>query len=101
MSAGVIRFTTSAAAYPSMRSAPTLNNWMTPFSSVAMIEKLALLRTAFCRAPDDVGLSTLHPVADIRLKHRHYKFFWHGSSKDYLGVLTVTGIVVNAPPVNL
>src|SRR5688572_25159376 len=34
-----------------MRSAPTLNSWMTPFSSVAMLEKLALLRIAFCSAP--------------------------------------------------
>ena len=43
--------TTSAALYPSMRSAPTLNNWMMPFSSVAMIAKLALVRIAFCSAP--------------------------------------------------
>src|SRR6476619_1642390 len=34
-----------------MRSAPTLNSWMTPFSSVAMLEKLALLKIAFCSAP--------------------------------------------------
>src|SRR6185503_8805752 len=34
-----------------MRSAPTLNSWMMPFSSVAMIEKLALVRIAYCRAP--------------------------------------------------
>src|ERR1044072_696428 len=34
-----------------MRSAPTLNSWMMPFSSVAMIENLALLRIAFCNAP--------------------------------------------------
>src|SRR4051794_836922 len=34
-----------------MRSAPTLNSWMMPFSSVAMIEKLALVRIAFCKAP--------------------------------------------------
>src|SRR5476651_1263398 len=34
-----------------MRSAPTLKIWMTPFSSVAMLEKLALFRIAFCRAP--------------------------------------------------
>src|SRR5947207_15375643 len=34
-----------------MRSAPTLNICMTPFSSVAMLEKLALLRIAFCKAP--------------------------------------------------
>src|SRR5688572_4434597 len=34
-----------------MRSAPTLNSWMMPFSSVAMIEKLALVRMAFCSAP--------------------------------------------------
>src|SRR6266850_4949300 len=34
-----------------MRSAPTLNSWMTPFSSVAMLEKLALFRIAFCKAP--------------------------------------------------
>ena len=40
MSLGLILLTTSAAGYPSMRSAPTLNSWMMPFSSVAMIEKL-------------------------------------------------------------
>src|SRR4030066_893628 len=34
-----------------MRSAPTLKIWITPFSSVAMLEKLALLRIAFCSAP--------------------------------------------------
>src|SRR4030088_1084143 len=34
-----------------MRSAPKLNSWMMPFSSVAMIEKLALVRIAFCNAP--------------------------------------------------
>jgi len=34
-----------------MRSAPTLNIWMTPFASVAMLEKFALLKIAFCSAP--------------------------------------------------
>src|SRR4051794_17568044 len=34
-----------------MRSAPMLKSWMMPFSSVAMIEKLALVRIAFCSAP--------------------------------------------------
>src|ERR1700690_90962 len=34
-----------------MRSAPTLKIWITPFASVAMLEKLALLKIAFCRAP--------------------------------------------------
>src|SRR5688572_11478322 len=34
-----------------MRSAPTLKIWMTPLASVAMLEKLALLKIAFCRAP--------------------------------------------------
>jgi hypothetical protein len=34
-----------------MRSAPTLKIWMTPFSSVAILEKLALLKMAFCNAP--------------------------------------------------
>src|SRR5450756_2424099 len=34
-----------------MRSAPTLKIWMTPFASVAMLEKLALLKIALCRAP--------------------------------------------------
>src|SRR5471032_845661 len=51
MSAGVILFITSAAVYPSMRSAPTLKIWMTPFASVAMLEKLALLKIALCSAP--------------------------------------------------
>jgi hypothetical protein len=39
-----------------MRSAPTLNSWMMPCSSVAMIEKLALVRMAFCSAPVLRGL---------------------------------------------
>ena len=51
MSAGVILFITSAAVYPSIRSAPTLKIWMTPFASVAMLEKLALLKIALCSAP--------------------------------------------------
>src|SRR5580704_8433379 len=34
-----------------MRSAPTLKIWMTPFASVAMLEKLALLKMAACSAP--------------------------------------------------
>jgi hypothetical protein len=33
-----------------MRSAPTLKIWMTPLASVAMLEKLALLKIAACRA---------------------------------------------------
>src|ERR1700722_3183398 len=41
MSAGVILFITSAAVYPSIRSAPTLKIWMTPLASVAILEKLA------------------------------------------------------------
>src|SRR5438067_1913289 len=34
-----------------MRSAPTLKIWITPRSSVAMLEKLALLKIASCNAP--------------------------------------------------
>jgi hypothetical protein len=34
-----------------MRSAPTLKIWMTPFASVAMLEKFALLKMALCSAP--------------------------------------------------
>src|SRR6266850_5731104 len=34
-----------------MRSAPTLKIWMTPLASVAMLEKLALLKIALWRAP--------------------------------------------------
>jgi hypothetical protein len=34
-----------------MRSAPTLKIWMTPWASMAMLEKLALLKMASCRAP--------------------------------------------------
>src|SRR5258706_10861267 len=34
-----------------MRSAPTLKIWITPLASVAMLEKLALLKMARCRAP--------------------------------------------------
>ena len=35
-----------------MRSAPTLKIWITPWASVAMLEKLALLKMASCSAPD-------------------------------------------------
>jgi hypothetical protein len=48
MSAGVIWFTTSEASKPSMRSAPTLKSCIKPFSSVAILEKLALLKIACC-----------------------------------------------------
>src|SRR5674476_1068468 len=34
-----------------MRSAPTLKIWITPLASVAMLEKLALSKMAFCKAP--------------------------------------------------
>jgi hypothetical protein len=34
-----------------MRSAPTLKIWMTPLASVAMLEKLALLKIALWSAP--------------------------------------------------
>src|ERR1035438_8050101 len=34
-----------------MRSAPTLKILITPFASVAILEKLALLKIALCRAP--------------------------------------------------
>jgi hypothetical protein len=34
-----------------MRSAPTLKIWITPLASVAMLEKLALLKIALCSAP--------------------------------------------------
>src|SRR5438309_11451204 len=34
-----------------MRSAPTLKIWITPFASVAILEKLALLKIALCKAP--------------------------------------------------
>src|SRR4029450_8006550 len=51
ISAGVILLRTSAAAYPSIRSAPTLNSWVRPLSGGAMLEKLALWRMAFCSAP--------------------------------------------------
>src|SRR3569623_1308401 len=43
ISAGVIRIVTSSAL--------TLKIWMTPFASVAMLEKLALLKIALCSAP--------------------------------------------------
>jgi hypothetical protein len=33
-----------------MRSAPTLKIWITPLASVAMLEKLALLKIALCSA---------------------------------------------------
>src|ERR1700724_3375863 len=32
-----------------IRSAPTLKSWMTPFASVAILEKLALLKIARCK----------------------------------------------------
>src|SRR5665213_1906061 len=41
-----------------MRSAPTLKIWMTPLASVAMLEKLALLKIALCRAPALINASS-------------------------------------------
>ena len=51
MSAGVSLLITSIAEYPNMRSAPTLKIWITPFASVAMLEKFALFRIAAWSAP--------------------------------------------------
>src|SRR5580698_7006044 len=45
-----------------MRSAPTLKIWITPLASVAMLEKLALLKIAFCKAPVFSSASAL-PVS--------------------------------------
>src|ERR1700723_877326 len=45
-----------------MRSAPTLKIWITPLASVAMLEKLALLKIAFCKAPVFSNASAL-PVS--------------------------------------
>jgi hypothetical protein len=42
---------TSIAEYPNMRSAPTLKIWITPFASVAMLEKFALFKMAVWSAP--------------------------------------------------
>src|SRR5688572_27067517 len=51
-----------------MRSAPTLKIWMTPFASVAMLEKLALLKIALCSAPDLSSASSacLRAVMSVR-----------------------------------
>src|SRR3990170_2007773 len=45
-----------------MRSAPTLKIWITPFSSVAMLEKLALLKIALCNAPV-VSSASARPIS--------------------------------------
>jgi len=44
-----------------MRSAPTLKIWITPLASVAMLEKLALLKIALCRAPASTIDSSVWP----------------------------------------
>jgi hypothetical protein len=44
-----------------MRSAPTLKIWMTPLASVAMLEKLALLKIARCSAPVLISASASRP----------------------------------------
>jgi hypothetical protein len=46
-----------------MRSAPTLKIWITPLASVAMLEKLALLKIALCRAPASTIDSSVRPGA--------------------------------------
>jgi len=51
MSAGVILFITSRPRSPASAPAPTLKIWMTPLASVAMLDKLALLKMALCSAP--------------------------------------------------
>jgi hypothetical protein len=48
-----------------MRSAPTLKIWMTPLASVAMLEKLALLKIALCRAPASTIDSSVCPGAAL------------------------------------
>src|SRR6185503_11167847 len=48
-----------------MRSAPTLKIWMTPFASVAMLEKFALLRIARCRAPALSSAASSKDAGDI------------------------------------
>jgi hypothetical protein len=50
-----------------MRSAPTLKIWMTPFASVAILEKLALLKIARCRAPalSSVSSASLRAVLSV------------------------------------
>jgi hypothetical protein len=46
-----------------MRSAPTLKIWITPLASVAMLEKLALLKMALCSAPASTVDSSVWPWA--------------------------------------
>src|ERR1700735_3814985 len=50
-----------------MRSAPTLNIWMTPLASVAMLEKLALLKMALWSAPAFTIDSSVCPCAAMRV----------------------------------
>ncbi|MFZ4688612.1 MAG: hypothetical protein ACOYLS_05195 [Polymorphobacter sp.] len=47
-----------------MRSAPTLKIWMTPLASVAMLEKLALLKIALCSASALTIASSVCPAGE-------------------------------------
>jgi len=55
-----------------MRSAPTLKIWITPVASVAMLEKLALLKIALCRAPafSKASSASLPVVPSMMLANR-------------------------------
>src|ERR1700682_3414278 len=56
-----------------MRSAPTLNIWMTPFASVAILEKLALLKIALCRAPAVSRASSIAAESRLSLAMAHLR----------------------------
>jgi hypothetical protein len=54
-----------------MRSAPTLKIWMTPSASVAMLEKLTLLKIASCSAPAfSKGADSRSPACALRTQAR-------------------------------
>src|SRR5208337_1556528 len=66
-----------------MRSAPTLKICITPFASVAILEKLALLKIALCKAPVFSKVSwrrtsvmpSAEPSAGLRLRTTRSRIF--------------------------
>src|ERR1035437_6998043 len=70
-----------------MRSAPTLKIWVTPFASVAMLEKLALLKIALWRAPASSSASLLRTsVMTSTVPAARRSAFWGDRSGGFMGL---------------
>ena len=64
-----------------MRSAPTLKIWITPLASVAMLEKLTLLKIALCSAPALARASSARLRAVLSVPIRRYPMITPSTSR--------------------